>query len=273
MGEVNIEFPSLDGVRLDGTLSIAENAQALSVLVHGITTDRNEDGFYTDLANLLSKQGISSLRFDLRGHGKSGSKYEEVTLCGIMNDIEAAVNEIHRSVKSDKKIISLIAASFSGGVAAHWCSEHLAEVSTLILLNPLLDYGLRMLYSKPFWNGTRLTDDGIKELNEKGWLPHGEFRMGRALIDELPFIRPYEKMAGITFPILTIHGDRDSSVPIEIARRYGLPNKNCQFVTIEGAEHGFTYPDDEDSTNPETGRFQKIVFDKILNWISDTYVK
>lgn len=146
-------------------------------------------------------------------------------------------------------------------------------MSTLILLNPLLDYGLRMLYSKPFWNGTRLTDDGIKELAKKGWLPHGEFRMGRPLIDELPFIRPYEKMAGITCPILTIHGDRDSSVPIEIARRYGLPNKNCEFVAIEGAEHGFTYPDDENGTHPETIRFQNIVFSKILSWIGANHVK
>lgn len=268
MNEIDIEFSSLDGIKLRGTLLTAEKKQSLSILVHGITTDRNEDGFYTDLANLLSKRGISSLRFDLRGHGKSEGRYEDVTLCGVINDVGAAVNELRKYLKSDEKV-SIIAASFGGGLAAYWCSEHISEVSKLVLLNPLLDYGKRMLYPKEFWNGTRLTDSGIKELAKKGWLPHGDFRMGRHLIDELPLIRPYEKMSAITCPILTIHGDRDSSVPIDIARQYGLPNASCEFMTIEGAEHGFTYPDDEDGTRPETIKFQNMVFEKISSWLGD----
>lgn len=76
-------------------------------------------------------------------------------------------------------------------------------------------------------------------------------------------------MNDLSIPVLTIHGDHDSMVPFEIAKKYGTPNNQCSFVTIEGADHGFTNPDDEDFTHPDTIRFRSVVFEKVLKWISE----
>lgn len=271
MIETTVTFPSLDGINLHGTLRKPDNAADYAVLfVHGITVTREEDGFYTEFAKRLDSLNAISLRFDLRGHGKSNEcSHEEVTLTGVINDIDAAFTKLCENVLPSTPTV-IIAASFGAGLSSYWASENIKKLRTLVLLNPLFDYALRMLYSKPYWNQNKLTDEGMKTLKKQGWLPHGSFHMGRALVNELLHIKPYEKMQQLTIPVLTIHGDKDSMVPYEIAKRYGLPNPKSGFITIEGADHGFTHPDDEDFTHPTTIKNREVVFNKVIDWIRNT---
>jgi uncharacterized protein len=68
------------------------------VLVHGGGVTREEGGFFTRLASGLGEAGVASLRFDLRGHGESEGRQEELTLAAILNDILASVSV---SVRAD----------------------------------------------------------------------------------------------------------------------------------------------------------------------------
>ena len=87
-----IEFRSLDGIGLSGTLVVPPTAvESATVLVHGGGVTRDEGGFFSRLAFGLSQVGIASLRFDLRGHGRSEGRQEDLTLSGVANDIRAAV--------------------------------------------------------------------------------------------------------------------------------------------------------------------------------------
>lgn len=269
MSESQISFHSVDGFRLDGTLrkSDSETKHAI-LLVHGITVTREEHGIYTEFAKKLDELSATSLRFDLRCHGSSEGKSEELTLLGVINDIDSAVKEIRKNVPSDVPL-TIIAASFGGGLSAYWASEHIDEIHSLVLLNPLLDFGSRMLFSKPFWNNGKLSLEGIETLKKQGWLPHRNFKMGRELINELLYIKPYEKMDKLHIPVLTIHGDHDSMIPFEITKKYCTSNNQCSFVTIKGADHGFKNPEDKDFTHPDTIRFRRIVFENILKWISE----
>jgi uncharacterized protein len=61
------------------------------VLVHGGGVTREEGGFFTRLAAGLGEAGVASPRFDLRGHGESEGRQEELTLAAILNDILASV--------------------------------------------------------------------------------------------------------------------------------------------------------------------------------------
>src|SRR5258705_8342965 len=89
--ERKIRFRSFDGTSLDGTYADTEKkGNDLAILVHGITSSRDEFGLFSGLAEHLSTVGVSSFRFDYRCHGKSDLPMESMTLSGIVNDIEAA---------------------------------------------------------------------------------------------------------------------------------------------------------------------------------------
>src|SRR5882672_7134271 len=79
---------TLDGLHLAGTLATpGGTTDRVVVLVHGGGVTREEGGFFTRLAAGLAEAGVASLRFDLRGHGESDGRQEELTLSSILNDI------------------------------------------------------------------------------------------------------------------------------------------------------------------------------------------
>lgn len=263
----DVRFVSLDGLILEGTyLESEQDNRGVAVLVHGGGVDRNEDGFYVRLANKLSNAGITSFRFDWRAHGQSQGTLEEMTLLGVVNDISAAVDQALILAEAFK--VHLIGTSFGGGLSAYLVANFPEKVSSLVLMNPLLNYKRRLLEEKPFWHEGHLNNDGIEALNRDGWLPHGTvFRMSRQLINELFHIRPYLEMSKISVPTLTVHGTKDSMVPFDVALQYHKVNSQYEFLRIEGADHGFTVSGDEDYSDPQTIAWQELAFDNAVNWI------
>src|SRR5262249_28298037 len=85
--EAATEFSSLDGLRLSATWTVPSTAaSSATVLVHGGGVTREEGGFFSRLAAGLRQAGIASLRFDLRGHGSSEGRQEDLTLAGISGE-------------------------------------------------------------------------------------------------------------------------------------------------------------------------------------------
>ncbi len=269
MSESLISFKSIDGLVLKGTLRIPKDPPKFAILfVHGITVDREEDGFYTQFVKNMDSISAISFRFDLRGHGASQGKYEEITLAAVINDIDSAVNEFQKHIQSHIPLI-IIAASFSGGLASNWAFKNSNKVHSLVLLNPLLNYGEHMLFSKWFWVDEKISDKGNELLKTQGWLPHGNFSMGPKLIDELSNLKSFEKINCPSIPVLVVHGNKDSVVSFEIAQNYSDSNSNSSFEIINGADHGFTSPNDDNMLHPDTIHFRDIVFEKVVNWIKD----
>jgi pimeloyl-ACP methyl ester carboxylesterase len=132
------EFPSLDGLRLSGTFVLPSAVEGGAVLVHGGGVTREEGGFFTRLADSLADAGIASLRFDLRAHGASEGRQEDLTLAGIVNDIRAGVG--HLNILTGIGPPTLIGASFGGGVSAFFASRYPGRLRRLVLFNPLLNY-------------------------------------------------------------------------------------------------------------------------------------
>ena len=83
--ECDLRFRSYDGTLLEGTYcGDHRKSDSVAVLVHGITSSRDEFGLFAGLAEHLSGEGMPSIRFDYRCHGRNARPIEEMTLCGVI---------------------------------------------------------------------------------------------------------------------------------------------------------------------------------------------
>jgi pimeloyl-ACP methyl ester carboxylesterase len=234
----------------------------------GVT--RDEAGFFTRLAAGLATAGIPVLRFDLRGHGESDGRQEDLTICAIANDISAAVSHVREQVDSGPA--HLYGTSFGGGISAFFAARHPLEVQSLTLANPLLDYKQRFVDDKPYWHGGRIDDAEGRLLAERGYLGHSAtFRLGRPLLNEVFYVNPRAELAALTVPTLFVHGTQDTFVPVESSRAAigHVARAEVRLVEIDGAQHGFAVHEDPEYRQPQTAEWQKFVISAVTSWMVD----
>ncbi|GGO82505.1 alpha/beta hydrolase [Wenjunlia tyrosinilytica] len=182
---------TLDGLHLAGTL--VEPGQPTSravVFVHGGGVTREEGGFFTRLADGLADAGVASLRFDLRGHGQSEGRQEDLTLSAVLNDIRVVLAQVRESTGAEDAI--LLGASFGGGICAYYAAQRPDDVSRLVLFNPQLDYKKRTIDSRPYWENDYLQEEAAQQLASEGFiqftptLKHGRPHLQRGLLATAP---------------------------------------------------------------------------------------
>jgi uncharacterized protein len=118
MNEIEVRFAS-GGERVFGTLrrGAGRGRRPLAILVHGFGSFRDELTGFTGLADRLGKAGIASLRLDMRGCGKSGTRGLMRPMPEWIDDLRNAVSycETLPGVAPDR--IAVIGMSMGGGVA------------------------------------------------------------------------------------------------------------------------------------------------------------
>ncbi len=261
--------PTPDGLKLAGTLVQPHGpSRHAAVLVHGGGVTRHEAGFFTRLAAGLAEGGVASLRFDLPGHGESEGRQEELSLAGVLNAIHAARAYLCR--ETEIASASLVAASFSGGLAAYYAARRPADVERLVLFNPLLDYKQRFVDQKDFWQDDYLTDEAARDLSEQGFLPHSpSFKLSRALLNEVFWLDARGALADVQAPTLIVHGTKDTFIPVESSRdadrRLAAPHR---LLELEGAQHGIAVHDDPTYADPQSQAWQAEVIAAVRDWLT-----
>ncbi|MBZ4322786.1 alpha/beta hydrolase family protein [Streptomyces huiliensis] len=269
MSESETTFRSLDGTALGGTLTAPDGpVNGLVVLVHGAGVTREEGGFFTRLATGLTAAGLRCLRFDLRAHGTSAGRPEDVTITGVANDIRAAGDHL-RSVADSDRAVDVIAASFSGGAAALHTAHRPRDVRRLVLLNPRLDYHERYATSRPYVTDDYLAPEAAEALDRRGFTEHSPFPLGRALLNEVHYLNPATFLRQVQTPALLIHGTKDTFVPVESSRRYlacfGGP---ADLLELHGAQHGFAVHDDPEYLHPQSQAWQAEVIERVTLFLT-----
>ncbi|UBU16450.1 alpha/beta hydrolase [Nonomuraea gerenzanensis] len=267
--EQEITIRTIDGLHLAGTLvTPAEPPSHAVVLVHGGGVTREEGGFFTRLARGLSDVGLASLRFDLRGHGDSEGRQEELTLSAILNDIRVALRHVSDATGAGE--LTLLGTSFTGGITAYYAAKCPDEISRLVLFNPRLNYKERTIDSRPFWQNDHLTDEAASQLSSQGYLLHSSaLKHGRAIYNEVFWLRPHEALGEVAAPTLIVHGTKDTFVPVE-ASRAAVPQFRapCRLVEIDGAQHGFAVHDDPQYLDPQSQEWQAFVIRTVAEWLT-----
>lgn len=231
-------FKSPDGLRLCGILSIPRvKTNKCIVLCHGLTVDKEEGGIFTDLAKELVKAGFNVFRFDFRGRGESEGNSVDMTVMGEVKDLEGAIKLLQ---EKGYRAFGILGASFAGGVVSLFVSKHATLIRALVLWNALIDYGSLMNpvtdWEKRYWGRgsfDRVEKFGFTEIGS------GRFKVGKELISEIKVLEPWSELLKTDIPILFVHGDQDTFVPIEDSIKYASKMQNSELKIISGAEHEF----------------------------------
>ncbi|MFF2845878.1 alpha/beta hydrolase [Streptomyces sp. NPDC058001] len=265
----SVTLRTLDGLRLAGTLVSPDAAASHGVvLVHGGGVTREEGGFFTRLAAGLAESGVASLRFDLRGHGESGGRQEELTLTTILNDIRVAIACLRDATAAQE--ITLLGASFGGGICAYYAAKRSGDLSRLVLFNPQLDYKWRTIDTRSYWVDDSIDEEAAEQLTEQGFIQFTPtLRHGRPLLNEVFWLHPHEVLGEVQAPTLVVHGTEDTFVPIASSRsavqHFRAP---CELIEIEGSQHGFAVHDDPRYLNPQSQEWQAFVIRTVAEWLT-----
>jgi pimeloyl-ACP methyl ester carboxylesterase len=259
-------FLSYDGAKLEGTLRVpGGRCERIALLVHGITSSRDELGLFSGLAKHLAERGVASFRFDYRCHGVNSQPMQTMTLAGIVNDIEAGflcANELMQPAS-----VHPIGMSFGGGLTAYWAATTDANVESVVLLAPVIDYQQDVLGQHGLLDGERVANLASRSLLNSGYVETDGIQYGAALVNELPHINGIAGLKRLKCRSLILHGDADSVVPYSSSAKFAALNTRCNLVNVPGTDHGFGVPGDEDLTSPETKARHAEVFGIIAQFL------
>lgn len=129
----------------------AADGPAAALVVHGYA---EHCGRYREVANVLTGLGLSTLTFDLRGHGRSeGQRGHVRTFDDYLDDIEAALGELERRAGAAARRVLLVAHS-NGSLAS---LRLLADpwrvppaIKSAVLSSPFLGLKARVPFAKRF---------------------------------------------------------------------------------------------------------------------------
>jgi uncharacterized protein len=233
-----------DSIRICALLNEpSQSARASIVLAHGITSEKTEDGIFTQLAESLCLANFNVLLFDFRGHGESGGRQQEMTILGEVKDLTASL-QYAQELWSLPTVI--VAASF-GAVSTLIYSANKNDIPCIVLWNPVLDLPKTFLEPTLPWAQQSFNPQSFAFLKKNGYLLLDEFfKLGQPLIEEMSNIDLDQYLQNIRCPTLTIHGDRDTYVPYDIARKKYQFNYQSKFLTVPGSEHGFGRSQDKE---------------------------
>lgn len=246
----SLRVRTVDGFDLAAVLTRCRGDDVV-VWLHGITVDKDEHlGFFQDGALWFADRGLSSLRFDFRGHGESSGTPLDFTIVGQNLDVRAVLTLVRHQFGPGARV-HIVAASFGSPPAIFAGLRYPTTVSSVSLIAPVLSYERTFLQPETEWAKDLFSQERFEQLDSTGRLQLNEsFYIGHRLVEEMRIIAPAEALARLRQRVLVVHGDRDSMVPYEatVAACKGL--QHVRLVTLKGADHGFVDAEDEEGVLP-----------------------
>jgi pimeloyl-ACP methyl ester carboxylesterase len=235
----SLEIKSADG-HIIPAIHYINNAPNLLIASHGITTEKTEEGIYTEFAEKYLSPFFDTVVFDFRGHGNSKIRSKEVSIAGEVLDFMAVLRWARGK---NYETISHLATSFGASVTLLAVSVYdLSLLSRVVFWNPVINYRKTFINASVEWGRGFFDQKKIDELAYRPFtqIPETNFLISATMTQELLLMFPEKTKWPKAIPLLIIHGDRDTAVPFDEARRYHLRNRNqTKFIRLRGVDHGF----------------------------------
>ncbi|HYB98918.1 MAG TPA: alpha/beta hydrolase [Candidatus Limnocylindrales bacterium] len=227
----SVEFPSRRGNRLVGDLHrVGTGAGRWLVLCHGMESTRGGTKQQAIVQRMVPR-GYNVLRFDFSFVGDSEGDYEDLTVTGEVGDVLGALDFMSEFAASD---CTLVGSSLGGLVALLAAAQAPHVVSRVATIAAVAD--------------TRLFTENLGDKAIADWRRRGRHRIGSGFLkptflDDVLRIDAPATLAKVAMPVLVMHGDADTVVPLRhahiIADSVSGPVK---VETFAGVGHRFEEP-------------------------------
>jgi non-heme chloroperoxidase len=206
----------------------------------------------------LRQSGLRLIAYDRRGHGRSsqpGGGYDFDTLA---DDLATVIDTL------DLDRVTLVGHSMSCGEIIRYLTRHGAgRIARIALLGPTLPFMQRAAHNPDgidpavfyTWRSAWRKDfpQSLADIADAFFVPETSPAMRRwllAQIDRCSLVAAIDcnvattetdftaELPGITVPALILHGDKDVSVPLALARKAARLIPDCRLEVYEGAPHG-----------------------------------
>jgi hypothetical protein len=214
-----VGFTTSDGLRLEGWFIPNNNSKKAVIICHGYPMDK---GDVYGMASFLAKD-FNLLLFDFRALGRSGGFFST----GGANetvDVDAAISFL--AGKGFKKAGLF---GFSMGASAILMSLNPA-VAARVADAPYADLGKELDYVFKDYGAFR---------HPLIWLMKAWSIL--ALGINMDRVSPLHRVAEMTTPVLLIHGENDTQVPVRAALALKAANPRAELWIIKNAGHGETH--------------------------------
>lgn len=198
------------------------------ILVHGFGVTKEESGMFDDLAQNLSEISILVYRFDFSGCGESAGDYSETSLSKLKEDLASIIEFVKKQTKVNTSKIGILAQSL--GTATTVTLE--PKIQCLILMGSVAHPEERLIQSFGVGydrNGisTKIKSSGlVVKIKPQVWQDFAQHNL-------------LESIKKINCPILFIHGEKDTTVPLsDMLDYFNNANEPKEKIIIQDADHG-----------------------------------
>lgn len=232
--EITIER---DGLKLHGLLEgtpTLENDR-VAILMHGFKGDLgyDEGKILPVVSHALNQAGLPTLRFDFAGCGKSGGKFEDMTVLSELLDGMKVIDFVRQTVKA--KHIYLFGHSQGGVVASMLAAYYRDVIEKLVLLAPAATLKDDALVGECL--GSHYDPNHIPD-----YVMVDGFKVGGDYFRTAQLLPIYETAQHFAGPALLIHGTADQIVSPEATRKYHVIMPQSVLHLIDGEGHMFDGP-------------------------------
>lgn len=261
-----------DQVNLWGVKSLANNAKAVVVLVHGFAEHLGRYDFFTEK---LLESDITVYRFDNRGHGKSGGK------TGHLNDFKDYVSDtdliVEKAIEENPNLpIFMIGHSMGGFIAFLYGLKYGDKLRGQVLSGAATDYnpeiqglkGILIKVANKIYPDLMIKND-LSEMISRDREVVRSYQSDSLVFDKATAGFYYQFLIegtnylvvnrhSYTCPCLILHGEKDKIISKDVSEKLfdSIATDDKALRIYEGLYH-------EILNEPE----KELVFADILKWI------